>query len=69
MNNSKYRFIPVTKPNTLSAAFLSNHDRNRFYLNCFCNFQLGEKLKQHQKFEIVLNKETNKMKKKYLETY
>ena len=48
MNNSKYNYIAVTKPNALLATFLSKHDRDRFCLNCFGNFQTDEKL-EHQK--------------------
>ena len=47
-NNSKYNYIAVTKPNTLLATSISKHDRDRFCLNCFDNFQTDEKL-EHQK--------------------
>ena len=31
MNNSKYHFRAVTKPNDLLAIFSSNHDRGNFF--------------------------------------
>ena len=50
MNTSKYHYIAVTKPNTLLAKPLSNHDGHRFYLNCFCNFQKDGKRNKHRLF-------------------
>ena len=41
--------MAVTKPNNLLANFLSKRDNDKFSLNCFCNFQTDEKIKQHQK--------------------
>ena len=49
MNNSKCLYIAVTKPNTLLAKFLSKHNKDRFCLNCFSNFQTDEKHKEHEK--------------------
>ena len=76
MNNSKYHYIAVTKPNASLTKFLSKRDRDRFCLNCFSNFQTDEKLKEHEKscrkpdhveleipekFKTILNKETAEM--------
>ena len=49
-NNTKYHSIAVTKPNALLAKLLSNHDWDRFCLNCFYNFQMDAKLNKHQPF-------------------
>ena len=76
INNSKYHYVSVTKPNALLPKFLSNHDRYRC-LKFFYNFQTDEILKQHDlhckghnqtnmlipvKFKTVLNSETKKIK-------
>ena len=45
MNNSKYRYIAVTKANELLAKLLLNLDGNRLCLNWFNSFQTDEKLK------------------------
>ena len=73
INNSKYHYIAVTKPNALLTKFLSKSDGDRFCLNYFSNFQTDEKLKEHEKscrnhknveveipekFKTLLNKET-----------
>ena len=50
MNNNKYHHIAATKPNVLLAKFLSNHEGDRFRLNCCFNFQTDELLKEHEKF-------------------
>ena len=49
MNNRKYHYLPVTKPNALLANFLSKRDGDRYCLNCLSNFETDEKRKQHQK--------------------
>ena len=49
MNNSKYHYIAVTKPNELLAKILSELDRDRFCSNCFNIFQTDVKLKEHKK--------------------
>ena len=51
MNNSNYYYYyykSVTKRNGFLAKFLLNHDRHRFLLSYFCNFQTDKKLKQYQ---------------------
>ena len=49
INNSKYHYLAVTESNALLAKFLWKRDRDRFYLNCFSNFQSHKKLKEHEK--------------------
>ena len=39
MNNKKHHVIAIAKANALLAKFLSNHDADRFFSNCICNFQ------------------------------
>ena len=38
VNNTKYNYAAVTKPNSVLAKFLSKHDGDRFCLNCFADF-------------------------------
>ena len=45
---NKYHYIAVAKPNALLAKFLSNYGKDRFFVNCFCNFQIEEILKMHE---------------------
>ena len=49
MNNRKYHYLPVAKPNALLAKFLSKRDGDRYCLNYFSNFETDKKRKQHQK--------------------
>lgn len=44
MNNSSCYYIGIIKPNALLAKLLSKHNGDRFYLNCFVDFQEDEKL-------------------------
>ena len=76
MDNSKYHYIAVTKPNSLLAGFLSNHGGDRFSLKYFCSFQTNKTINQHklfckkhdysvmkmqEKFKMVLSKATTEM--------
>lgn len=75
IKGSKYHSIAVTKLSDFSIIF-KRHARDRFCVNCFANFQINEKLEQHQKpclvhkhteleilgkFKIIFNKDSNKM--------
>lgn len=51
MNYQKFHNISVTKANALLAKHLSNHEGERFCLNCFYNFPTVEILKKH---EVIL---------------
>ena len=45
MRNQNY--LTVTKLNALLVNFLSNDNDDKFYLDCFWNFQSHEMLKEH----------------------
>lgn len=45
MNYSKYHYVAGTKPKVLLTKFLSNLDKDRFWLNDFNNFETDKKLK------------------------
>ena len=63
MNNSKYYYIAVRKPNALLAKFLSKHDRERFCLNGFGTFKLTKTLNNirfHVEITIMLNRKNFK---------
>ena len=45
MNYSKYHYVAGTKPKALLTKFLSNLDKDRFWLNDFNNFETDKKLK------------------------
>ena len=47
MNNSKYHLIAKTKPSSLLAKFIVNHDKDRFCLICLCNFQTNKQHNEH----------------------
>lgn len=55
MNNSKYHFRAVTKPNDLLAIFSSNHDRGNFFKLFFFNVKIEEKPNKHQVFSRDLD--------------